>query len=66
MELAEKIAAFPQETVRRDRRAVYDGLGRGIDEGLKIEALHGNRSMSTAVDGAERFAEDEVRGGEGM
>ena len=66
VELAEVIAAFPQETVRTDRAAVYDGLGATLDQGLAIEGWHGSRAMDTAVKGADRFASGEGRGGEGV
>jgi enoyl-CoA hydratase len=66
VELAEVIAAFPQETVRTDRAAVYDGLGATLDQGLAIEGWHGSRAMDTAVEGAARFAAGEGRGGEGI
>jgi enoyl-CoA hydratase len=66
VELAELIAGFPQETVRTDRAAVYDGLGEPIEQGLKIEAWHGSRSLETAMEGADRFAGGEGRGGEGI
>jgi enoyl-CoA hydratase len=65
-EMAETIAEFPQQTVRTDRAAVYDGAGLPLDEGLKVEAWHGNRSLSTAHEGAERFASGEGRHGEGI
>jgi enoyl-CoA hydratase len=64
--MGETIAQFPQETVRSDRQAVYDGLGTAIDEGLAIEGWHGSRSLQTAYDGADRFAGGEGRGGEGV
>jgi enoyl-CoA hydratase len=66
MEMAELIAQYPQHTVRTDRAAVYDGLGESIEQGLKIEAWHGSRSMETAMEGADRFAGGEGRGGEGI
>lgn len=66
LETAESIASFPQETVRSDRAAVYDGLGRSLDAGTRIEAWHGTQSFSTGVEGARRFAEGEGRGGEGI
>lgn len=66
VEKAAAIARFPQETVRTDRASVYDGLGETLDRGLKIEAWHGSRSMSTGVEGARRFAEGDGRGGEGV
>ncbi|WP_247010368.1 crotonase/enoyl-CoA hydratase family protein [Halorientalis litorea] len=66
VELAEVIAQFPQETVRTDRAAVYDGLGEPLERGLKIEAWHGSRAMETAREGADRFAGGEGRGGTGV
>ena len=66
VELAELIAQFPQETVRTDRAAVYDGLGEPLESGLKIEAWHGSRAMETAMEGADRFAGGEGRGGTGV
>ena len=66
VEVAEVIAGFPQETVRTDRAAVYDGLGATLDQGLAIEGWHGSRAMDTAVKGADRFASGEGRGGEGV
>lgn len=63
LETARVIASFPQQTVRTDRNAVYDGLGEPLDSGLKVEAWHGSRSLSTAYEGAKRFSvsEDEKR-----
>lgn len=65
-ELASQIAEFPQETVRTDRTAVYEGLGASMEQGLAIEAWHGSRALETAIDGAERFADGEGRGGDGV
>ena len=64
VELAEVIAGFPQETVRTDRAAVYDGLGETLERGLAIEGWHGSRAMETAREGADRFAGGEGRGGD--
>jgi enoyl-CoA hydratase len=66
IEVSETIAQFPQETVRTDRAAVYDGLGASMEQGLKMEAWHGSRSMATGEAGADRFAGGEGRGGEGI
>ena len=66
VETAESIASFPQETVRTDRASVYDGLGKSLEDGMRIEAWHGSRSLSTGYEGAQRFAEGEGRGGEGI
>nr|WP_282594341.1 hypothetical protein [Halorientalis brevis] len=66
VEMGEQIASFPQETVRTDRAAVYDGLSEPLDQGLKIEAWHGSRALDTAREGADRFAGGEGRSGEGI
>jgi enoyl-CoA hydratase len=66
IEVAERIADFPQETVRTDRAAVYEGIGTGEAEGLRIEAWHGTRALGAAVEGADRFASGEGRGGAGI
>ncbi|WP_254839818.1 crotonase/enoyl-CoA hydratase family protein [Natronomonas marina] len=66
VEMAELVAGFPQETVRTDRAAVYDGLGSTLEQGLATEGWHGSRALETAVEGADRFAGGEGRGGEGV
>ena len=66
VKLAGVIAGFPQETVRTDRAAVYDGLGETLERGLAVEGWHGSRAMETAREGADRFADGEGRGGEGV
>lgn len=66
VELGELVASFPQETVRTDRAAVYDGLGTTLDRGLAVEGWHGSRALDTAREGADRFASGEGRGGEGL
>lgn len=60
---AEKLVEFPQETLRSDRRAVYEGLGKPLDEGLEIERQLGNESLETAMKGAREFAEGTGRHG---
>lgn len=60
VELARQIAGYPQQTVRSDRAAVYDGLGEPLESGLRSEAWHGSRSLETAMEGAREFqGEDE-------
>ncbi|WP_028061587.1 crotonase/enoyl-CoA hydratase family protein [Candidatus Solirubrobacter pratensis] len=56
LELAEAIAAHPQETVRSDRRALLEGEGLTLAEGLALEARLGRDRLADARDGAERFA----------
>jgi enoyl-CoA hydratase len=64
--LGETVASFPQQTVRTDRAAVYDGIGESLEKGLRIEAWHGRRALETAAEGAERFAGGEGRHGTGL
>jgi enoyl-CoA hydratase len=66
LRLAEAIAVFPQETMRGDRRAVYEGLGRPLEEGLAIEAAQARRVIAEAAVGAARFAAGEGRSGSGV
>ena len=66
VELGRTIAEFPQQTVRTDRAALYDGLGQELEQGLTVEAWHGRRALETAEEGAERFAAGEGRGGAGV
>ncbi|WP_255151211.1 crotonase/enoyl-CoA hydratase family protein [Halorarius halobius] len=66
VELGERIAEFPQETVLTDRAAVYDGVGTPLQQGLGLEGWHGSRALRTAEAGADRFAGGEGRGGEGI
>src|SRR6185436_14761246 len=59
LELARAIAAFPQLCLRSDRRAVYEGLGRDLAEGLRIEARRGAEVLASgeAEAGARAFRE---------
>ncbi|WP_336134895.1 crotonase/enoyl-CoA hydratase family protein [Natronomonas amylolytica] len=66
VELGEVVAGFPQETVRTDRQAVYDGLGESLERGLAVEGWHGSRALETAREGADRFAGGDGRSGEGV
>ncbi len=61
--LAERVAAFPQETLRSDLAATYDGLGEPLSTGLELEAARGAEVLDVAAEGAERFAGGEGRGG---
>ncbi len=64
--VAERIASYPQQTIRTDLKAIYEGMGVPLDRGLEIEAWNGLHSMPTAQAGATRFAEGEGRHGEGI
>jgi enoyl-CoA hydratase len=65
LEMAEGLAAFPQETMLADRRAALEGLGRPLADGLALEAQAGPMVFADAVAGAARFAGGEWRGGAG-
>ncbi len=66
LELAERIAAFPQETMLADRRAAIEGLGMPLADGLALEHRLGRETLDVAVEGAARFAAGEGRGGKGV
>ena len=55
LELAETIAAFPQETMLTDREAAHAAQGLPIDEGLALEARLGRPRITGALEGARRF-----------
>jgi len=66
LELAERIGAFPQETMLADRRAAIEGFGLPLAEGLELEHRLGRETLEVAVRGAARFAGGEGRGGTGV
>jgi enoyl-CoA hydratase len=63
LELAEALAAFPQETLLSDRRALLEGFGLPLEQGLALEARLGAAVLPAALEGAARFAAGEGRGG---
>ena len=65
LEMAEGLAAFPQETMLADRRAALEGFGLPLADGLALEAQAGPAVFADAVAGAARFAGGEGRGGAG-
>jgi enoyl-CoA hydratase len=65
LEMAEALAAFPQQTMLADRRAAIEGLGLPLADGLALEAESGPATFADAADGAARFAGGEGRGGAG-
>jgi enoyl-CoA hydratase len=66
LELAERLAAFPQETMLSDRRAAIEGTGLPLAEGLDLEHRLGREVLEVAVRGAARFAAGEGRHGKGL
>ena len=65
LEMAEGLAAFPQETMLADRRAALEGFGLPLADGLALEAQAGPAVFVDAMAGAARFAGGEGRGGAG-
>jgi enoyl-CoA hydratase len=61
MELAEQLAALPQEAMRTDKEAVYRGLGLDLREGLRVEAQCFNRLLGSLAtrEGIRRFLQRE-------
>ena len=66
LELAERIASFPQETMLADRRAAIEGFGLPLAEGIALEHELGRETLHVALRGAQRFAAGEGRHGEGV
>jgi len=66
LELAERIAAFPQETMLADRRAAIEGFGLPLAEGIALEHKLGRETLQVAVKGAQRFSAGEGRHGRGV
>jgi enoyl-CoA hydratase len=65
LEIAERLAAFPQETLLADRAAALQSFGHPLEAGLALEAQSGLATLPAAVAGAARFAAGEGRGGAG-
>jgi enoyl-CoA hydratase/carnithine racemase len=57
LELAEAIAAFPQDTMLSDREAAHAALGLPIADGLALEARLGRARLAAGLEGARRFGE---------
>jgi enoyl-CoA hydratase len=65
VELGERLASYPQATMRSDRLSVYEGWGHPLEEALRIEMRHGLAVVEEGRAGAQRFAAGEGRGGAG-
>jgi enoyl-CoA hydratase/carnithine racemase len=66
LELAERIAGFPQETMLADRRAAIEGFGLPLEDGFALEHQLGRETLAIAAEGAKRFAGGEGRHGTGV
>jgi enoyl-CoA hydratase len=65
LELAERLAAFPQGALLADRRAAIEGAGMPLADGLALEHRLGRETLAEALRGAARFAAGEGRHGAG-
>jgi enoyl-CoA hydratase len=66
LELAGRLASFPQETMLADRRAALEGAGLTFAEGLELERRLGVPMSVIGAEGAARFAAGEGRHGAGL
>jgi enoyl-CoA hydratase len=65
LELAERLAAFPQTCLREDRLSVYGQTGLELTAAMAAEWEHGMRSLSAdSLAGAARFTAGQGRHGE--
>jgi enoyl-CoA hydratase len=63
LELAERLAGFPQDTMLADRHAAIEGAGMSLEDALALELEGGLAVLETAAQGAARFAGGEGRHG---
>jgi enoyl-CoA hydratase len=66
LELAERLAGFPQDTMLADRRAALEGAGLTLEEGIALESRLGVPMSVIGAQGAARFAAGEGRHGGGV
>jgi enoyl-CoA hydratase len=66
LELAERLASFPQETMLADRRAAIEGFGLTLEDGIALESRMGVPMSVIGAQGAARFAAGEGRHGKGV
>src|SRR5204862_2503400 len=52
LDLAERIASFPQETMLADRQAAIEGFGLSLKDGIALEHKLGRKTLHVAVEGA--------------
>jgi enoyl-CoA hydratase len=65
LELARQLQRFPQSCMRGDRLSAYEQFGLSLDEALRNEFRHGQRTLGSGETfaGAARFASGEGRHG---
>lgn len=64
VEIAEKIAGFPQDALLADRKATLEGIGMGLEQGLAMEARTGEMfadrgARKRTIERLDAFAEGE-------
>ncbi|HVB72872.1 MAG TPA: crotonase/enoyl-CoA hydratase family protein [Ktedonobacteraceae bacterium] len=66
IELGQQLASFPQVTMRNDRQSVYNGLGRELAAGLRMEAELGIETLRSgeAQAGSQVFQAGKGRKGD--
>jgi enoyl-CoA hydratase len=57
LEIAETIASHPQPAMLSDRRALLEGEGMTLGDGLALEARLGREQLADAAAGAQRFVQ---------
>jgi enoyl-CoA hydratase len=57
LQVAETIASHPQPTMLSDRRALLEGVGLTLEDGLALEARLGREQLADAAAGAQRFVQ---------
>jgi enoyl-CoA hydratase len=65
LQVAEGLAAFPQETMLADRAAALASFGHPLEAGLALEARSGDATFGAAREGAARFAGGDGRSASG-
>ena len=66
LELAHLLTTFPQTCMNNDRKAVYQGLGMPLAQGLKMELDIGRETITSGetYTGAKEFTDGKGRGGD--
>jgi enoyl-CoA hydratase len=65
LELGERLAAFPQDCLRHDRRSAIEQWDLGADDAMANEMAHGRTSLASPelAEGVRRFVRGAGRGG---
>lgn len=63
LQLAQQLAAFPQQTMLADRASAYAQWSLPMPEALHQEWLRGKQCIGRGIEGAQRFVDGAGRGG---